>query len=400
MPADPEAARGATYPLAKLVAGAFLVCITAAGLWLAYVPNVPRASLDFDPIASMGSWDGSRGFVGAETCASCHPGEHAHYVRSGHARTLAAAAKHGLARRLDGRIVEDPERPQERWDYELLDSGFRVSRVGSDGRNDLPIHFAIGSGHHATSFVTLLNQSSVAPRGLEHRLTYYAKGDTFGVTPGQAEDAGLGRDGDLGFEMSATETLKCLGCHSTRTLAAGRAAVSLGDLIPNVSCERCHGPAADHVEAAKRGDEDLAMPFGDEGESADRVISLCGECHRHPSKAPPEMIRPDNRQLARFQPVGLTQSACYLEGDGRLDCTTCHDPHANSSTSTASYDAVCLSCHGPAEKPRGSASCVNCHMPKVDPGQGVLFADHWIRVRVDSVPAGSCSRPAAMTPAP
>ena len=33
-------------------------------------------------------------------------------------------------------------------------------------------------------------------------------------------------------------------------------------LIPNVTCERCHGPGRRHVEAARRGEASLDMPFG------------------------------------------------------------------------------------------------------------------------------------------
>ena len=159
------------------------------------------------------------------------------------------------------------------------------------------------------------------------------------------------------------------------------------------------------MEAARRGapDAELELPFGPDRFTADSLLMLCGTCHRHPSRANPGQIRPDDPHLARFQPVGILQSRCFRESGGAFSCVTCHDPHARASSDRASYLAVCLSCHsGGSPVPRRSrptrtparhaagrhpcpveprGDCVNCHMPRVDAGQHVLFADHWIRVR-------------------
>jgi hypothetical protein len=116
-------------------------------------------------------------------------------------------------------------------------------------------------------------------------------------------------------------------------------------------------------------------------------MRLCGDCHRHPAQAPPGEIRADNPRIARFQPVGLMQSACYTKSDGALSCVNCHDPHSPASTDRASYAAACLACHKPGGQPICSVSprrdCIDCHMPALDTGQGILFTDHWIRVRKD-----------------
>jgi hypothetical protein len=111
--------------------------------------------------------------------------------------------------------------------------------------------------------------------------------------------------------------------------------------------------------------------------------------------------------LARFQPVGVIASRCFRESRGGFSCVTCHDPHARASSDRGSYLAVCGSCH-PADRaavpPAGHAGnpcpvaprgdCVACHMPRVDAGQHVLFADHWIRVRRPGEPAGPIRGPA------
>ena len=61
-------------------------------------------------------------------------------------------------------------------------------------------------------------------------------------------------------------------------------------MIPNVSCERCHGPGRAHVEAARRGapESELSLPLGPDRWTAAELLRFCGECHRHPAGPRPE----------------------------------------------------------------------------------------------------------------
>ncbi len=49
------------------------------------------------------------------------------------------------------------------------------------------IDYAFGSGHHATTFVSLTSRRSDQPTILEHRLTAYTHKGTPDITPGQHE---------------------------------------------------------------------------------------------------------------------------------------------------------------------------------------------------------------------
>jgi hypothetical protein len=326
-------------------------------------------------------------FVGDDSCAECHPSIAVYHERNGHSRTFRPAADRALADHLDGRVVTDPERPGVSWAFLLEDDRFFVDRTLGDRVDRLPIDFAFGSGYHATTFLSVLNEDPEDFVVREHRLSYFAD-DSIRMTPGQRlPDPDPGTDA-LGRVLSGEDSFNCVKCHVTITSATDPETIDIHSMIPTVSCERCHGPGRAHVEAARLGaDPDaLAMPFGPGRNSANDQMLLCGSCHRHPSQAPIAAIRPDNQELARFQPVGLMQSACYIQSNGALSCTTCHDAHDRPSTDASAYNATCLSCHTPSHPEQvpcpisPSQDCTSCHMPRVHAGQGIRFADHWIRV--------------------
>jgi hypothetical protein len=305
---------------------------------------------------------------------------------------LQPAARSRAAGRLVGRTFPDPERPGSLWSYSLRDGQLRAERQESNHLERFVLDYAFGSGHHATTFVTLTDRTPDRPTMLELRLSVYAHQDAPDVTPGQ----GLARDGRAtgivpsGRHYEPGATLKCFECHTTTTSDRGPKVLDESTMIANVGCERCHGPGRAHVEAARRGAEPaaLAMPFGAGRGTAADEMRLCGACHRLPETVEPKMIRPENPRLVRFQPVGLMQSACYRESAGTLTCSTCHDPHSKTSHDLPDYEAVCLSCHrGPSRTPckvSPSTGCVGCHMPPRDASRGMMMTDHWIRSRPDA----------------
>ena len=174
--------------------------------------------------------------------------------------------------------------------------------------------YAFGSGFHATTFVNVIDAAT--PAILEHRMTYFAKDKSFGLTPGhEGISRSPGMD-PLGGLPPPRDARFCFECHSTQVSTHDVLGIEEDRLIPNVSCERCHGPGRSHVEAARRGADgsELRLLFGPErGYTAQHVIELCGMCHRHPGKPGVGPLDPDNARLARFQPVGVLQLRCFRE---------------------------------------------------------------------------------------
>jgi len=86
----------------------------------------------------------------------------------------------------------------------------------------------------------------------------------------------------------------------------------------------------------------------------------------------------------------MLNSACYRGSGGKLQCTSCHDPHGlpDSETRVEYYREKCLACHAtrgcslPQEERlarQQDESCIACHMPPSLQLANVLhvsFADH------------------------
>jgi hypothetical protein len=345
--------------------------------------------------STPGTAGANASYAGDRACRECHAGQAASHSRSGHSQTLRRASAIPLAKTLDGVRLDDPEYPGVSWSYTFRDGKLSTERREGEEVERFVIEYAFGSGHHATTFVSLTDRDPAHPTMIEHRLTAFAHANLPRMTPGQS--AALHSEGTTprGRNHSTWNTLKCFECHTTVSSDQGPFALDEKTMIPNVGCERCHGPGRSHVEAARGGASGhaLAMPMGPGRASPVEQMRLCGQCHRLPEMAPAGAIRPESRLLVRFQPIGLMQSACYTRGNATMTCTTCHDPHARASTDHARYEAVCLSCHQGAGKTPCKVSpktgCIDCHMPRRDVGQGMMLSDHWIRAR----PGGDSTTP-------
>jgi hypothetical protein len=118
-------------------------------------------------------------------------------------------------------------------------------------------------------------------------------------------------------------------------------------------------------------------------------LDFCGACHR----AWWDVADVTDIHSVRFPALRLEQSKCWGNGDARLICANCHDPHQELAREASAYDGKCLSCHtsSAAEKippanvtaacPVSAKNCTSCHMPKYEiPGMKISFTDHKIRV--------------------
>ena len=272
--------------------------------------------------------------------------------------------------------------------YSLTTIAGKTTYSVTDGKqtssHDLTWAFGAGS----------LGQTYVFEQGgkyYESQISFYSAIEGLDITTGHSRAIPETLEAAAGRRMYGPATNRCFGCHTTESFDRGR--FDPAQLVNGVSCEACHGPAADHVAAETAGMQGAAGMLFNPGK-LDRVnaVDFCGACHRATGDVIEQGWVDIGVMNARFQPYRLQKSLCWERGDARLTCTSCHDPHKALAHDAASYDHACLQCHVAAgqklttDKPGRACSvsqnnCVTCHMPKYElPGAHSKFSDHYIRI--------------------
>ena len=194
------------------------------------------------------------------------------------------------------------------------------------------------------------------------------------------------RQGDFSREM----TVRCVECHNTWFAHRAGSLNQYGSdhHIIGVTCETCHGPGHDHVEAhrQKQGLLEPRAIVRPAQLSRDRLMDLCAQCHSNSLKhrgpafsyRPGEPLEdhyvtlptkyPEQDHVAN-QTTYLKRSRCF-QSSPQMTCVTCHDPHQPRSVTNAGRKA-CLGCHSETDCGERSRlptavqdDCVGCHMPE------------------------------------
>ncbi|WP_439106547.1 tetratricopeptide repeat protein [Congregibacter sp.] len=358
--------------------------------------------------ASAADEEPHKGFVGTETCASCHQSAHAQWQNSHH--DLA------MQRPTSATVLGDFDNAS--FDY-----------FGAQ-----------------TQFLTRDGNYFVRTDGPDGRVTEYKVAWVFGVDPLQQyllpmEDGRLqalaiawdtrdaAQGGQRWYHLYPDEEIlsddplhwtgpylnwntRCAECHSTdvqKNYDASTRTFATKFYEEDVGCEACHGPGSKHVSLAQSGrlgansasglQTDLSARgqwYFPEGESIARrktalnnqqQVDSCARCHaRRGTLGDYEHGKPlaDTHRLSLLgEPLyhhdGQILDEVYAYGSfmqskmsqAGVVCSNCHEPHSNKLR--AQGNGVCAQCHKaevydstqhhnhPASS--AGAQCVNCHMP-------------------------------------
>lgn len=346
---------------------------------------------------------------GAAKCAGCHEEIAKSYALTGMAQAMSLPSSGNT---FSG---ESPA-----YSHEASQSTFRMiardgkyyqrrEQVGFDGKItnvfEKEIHYVIGSGTLVRSYL----HRTPDDRLIELPLSWYAEGGgQWRMSPG------FDRAVHPGFRRAISAG--CLFCHDAYPGSApdrrGEDAVFPGALPLGIDCRRCHGEGAAHIRAAQqpgaRVEEIRAKIVNPKRLHPDRQLEVCLQCHLETtsSRLPDSLVRFERGPFSyrpgeplgdfklafdhaagagrggKYEIVGaayrLRQSACFLKSAGKLQCTTCHNPHRVQTASETG--AACKQCH--ASKPHfAQADCVSCHMPKrrTEDVVHAVTTDHFIR---------------------
>lgn len=387
----------------KLAAMLPLVAIALLALTAPLLGQMATA----DRLQAPGWWPTKRtvprkDYVGASACAPCHPSR---------AAQLTTAMARTAQRAQDSPVLRANDRltfAVAHYSYSIARNGGQSVYTVTDGERTIstPLSWALGAGNVGQTYMFETGGSLH-----EARASYYASVERLGFTPGRRLEDPRDVEEAMARPVSDAEARRCFGCHTTASSTTS--GFDLAGALPGVTCEACHGPGRAHVTGMERGGKDargtiMNPTMLDAVESVD----FCGACHATFW----DVKLANERGLAalRSQPHRLQSSRCWDEGDDRITCVACHDPHKPLVRDSSSYDAKCLSCHkapslpsnrdvsdlgpkalqgtqlaGPGSSQRASAppcptaaaNCASCHMPKYEvPEMHFAFTDHLIRV--------------------
>jgi hypothetical protein len=337
---------------------------------------------DFPPphwLRTSGASFGSH-YVGSRVCAGCHSG-----IAKTQSNTPMGKASVGV---LESRfLLQHPTL--------TYNDGTRVLRIERRGNQEV---YSVNDGTHTISAPILwafglgdAGQTYVFERDgiyYESRISYYKAIDGLDLTIGHLPEPPATLSDALGRRLSKEEVAKCFPCHTSEDVVNNQ--VETSHVQTGVTCENCHGPGSQHLEAIQDPQSDRLHIFNPRTLSAGDLNDFCGTCHRSTRDVLAANIR--GIRNVRFQPYRLENSRCYDPSDKRTSCLACHDPHRNLVVDPGSYDVKCLACHANrSEKPTTASkaaacptaikNCTSCHMPKLDlPGAHYKFTDHYIRV--------------------
>jgi len=382
-----------------LASPALAPCLGLLGFFLLALCSVSRAqtspanSISLPTVLRLHSpgWWPTKGeaareeYVGSEACFECHE-----LKSEGQEET---AMFHAASRAADSQnLQEHRELAFQRgsFHYQLVTHGDKstltVTSVSSSASADLL--WAFGSAHMGQTF--LYQQGDAF---YESRVSFFAQLHALDVTPGPSSATPANLATAPGRAMPMQETRACFACHTTASIA--RQQFEPNKAIPGVNCESCHGPGAKHVAAANAKTEKRGSGLIFNPANLTRVdsVDFCGACHRTWQDVVSANLSSAGVLNVRFAPYRLENSECWAQGDARITCIACHDPHKPLVHDAGSYDANCLACHvsSAAEKrtsnhpgaacPVAQKNCVTCHMPKIEPPTlHSAFTDHWIRI--------------------
>lgn len=245
----------------------------------------------------------------------------------------------------------------------------------------------IGSGSMGQSFLTWRDDQLY-----QLPITYFTAADQWSNSPGFPNKRVL---------IDRPATARCLECHIS--YAEGIAGPEMeptgfdhNKIIYGVDCQKCHGPAAQHVTWHTQHPKDSTAKYivNPANLSRQRQLDLCTLCHGgNIQKTKPSFQFTAGKDLADYfsigtednvvfnssqidvhgNQVGLLKASQCFKMTTTMTCSTCHNVHENERGKTGLFSQRCLSCHSAASEKMKTpthqlvksieTNCIDCHMP-------------------------------------
>ena len=321
------------------------------------------------------------GFVGSESCVSCHKEQFETWKGSDHAQAMKMADSNSVLGNFNNVTFTHKNVKST---FFRKNGGYFVNTEGPDGKYyDYKIEYTFGYSPLQQYIVKFPNGAYqcllTAWDTVEHKWFY--------LQP----NLDIKHDEWLHWTKgSMTWNSMCADCHSTNLQKNYNSKTNTYHTKYseiNVSCEACHGPAEEHVKFYESHSTGIPpkLYVGDSLSSTE-LVDKCAKCHSRRSQIT-EAFDFEGTFYDHYYPSLLIDPVYELDGQikdedyvygsftqskmyhNSIACNNCHDSH--SLNLRAEGNNLCLTCHLPKynstshhfhEMNTEGAQCVNCHM--------------------------------------
>ena len=359
------------------------ILVIAIGLLSARWPQSSSGGPSSSPRWSPSS-PPSPGYVGAQACKSCHQAIYGQHILTAHYRDSRPAAG-GV---IKGSFLGDASHFLFNSRMEVVmekkkGSFYQTALFNGKIMESERFGIVIGSGRKGQSYLYWDEG-----RLFQLPISYYTPLDSWCNSPGYPS---------MIPDFSKQVHGECMECHGTNARLVqrddGATIFDSASIVYGIDCERCHGPGAAHVAWHETHPGELAGKYilNARHLSRQQRLDACALCHSGfrneilPSFSFAVGDTLDNYSTAAYDTADvatldvhgnqyglLTASRCFRES-GQLDCSSCHDPHADEHGKMEVYSRRCMSCHNGTTgrsctdarviKMRLTTNCIDCHMP-------------------------------------
>ncbi len=215
-------------------------------------------------------------FVGDRVCGSCHETTLKTYLETRHHRTSQLADEASIAGKFGaGENRMKTLNPELSFRMDAKNGRFYQTAIlakrGHAAVRSESFDIVVGSGRKGQTYLYWKNDGLY-----ELPVSYWTELKRWINSPGYV-------DGSADFDRPVTP--RCVECHATYFQALGPSPTdnlfNKRNFVLGISCERCHGPGADHVRqqgsGAQRANDGKGM--APVGLTREEQIDVCAQCH-------------------------------------------------------------------------------------------------------------------------
>lgn len=322
-------------------------------------------------------------FAGSASCAACHKSIHESHMNTAHYLTSQPAISQYIKGSFEkGKNVFVFDERVKVVMEKRNDSFYQVADL--HGAEQIRrFDMVIGSGTKGQTYLNWMNNEL-----FQLPISYFTSARQWSNSPAYPDKVVFNRP----------VTSRCLECHSTYVAKISDSGTepekfNRDQVLYGVDCEKCHGPAARHVEFQSQNPKDTVGEYviNPAVLSRQQNLDLCALCHGgRLVKTKPSFLFNAGDKLSDFfisytagetaedidvhgnQYGLLTGSKCFKMS--QMTCSSCHNSHENEKEKIPLLSQRCISCHNNEHKNIckmsaviGSAinqNCIDCHMPK------------------------------------